>query len=224
MFGRLEWGKSRKCGEIRDLYGMPVLTVETDPDGFGGDRRLRRAGQLLRKGGVIRVLPPRDGLRWELLRPLGLRPLDPAPLLRAQAPRLALAGLERQGLDPRRAVLSLSALRPDGELLRTARALCPRVRRLVVDAPEGERLARQLREEFGLPILPPDRPADLCLRFHPGLPAGESPVMELWGERPELAGLHLTAPELGEEDREDLPLLCALWQWGRLGEEGIKFA
>lgn len=221
MFGRLGAGKNR--GEIRDLYGMPVLTVGADPEGPWGERRLRRAGRILRQGGVVRVLPPREGTRWDLLRPLGLRPLDPAPLLRAQAPRLALAGLERQGLDPERGAVALSALRPDGDLLSAARALCPRVRRLVVDAPAGEELARRLREEFGMPVLPPDYPADLRLHFHPGLPEPSVPVVELWGNRPELAGLRLSAPALGEEDREDLPLLCALWQWGRLGEAGIKF-
>jgi len=223
MFGQLELGRSRNRGTVRELYGMPVLTVGADPEGVWGERRLRRAGERLRRGGVVRVLPPREGVRWELLRPLGLRPLDPAPLLRAQAPRLALAGLERLGLAPERAVLTLTGLRPDEAMLQTARTLCPRVRCLAVDVPQGERLAGRLREEFGMPVLPPGHPADLRLCFHPGLPAAAAPVMELWGTSPELAGLRLSAPALGEEDREDLSLLCALWQWGRLGEKGIKF-
>jgi len=223
MFGQLELGKSRNRGTVRELYGMPVLAVGADPEGPWGARRMRRAGERLRRGGVVRVLPPREGVRWELLRPLGLRPLDPAPLLRAQAPRLALTGLERMGVDPERAVLTLAGLRPEEELLRTARALCPKVRRLAVDVPRGEGVARRLREEFGMPVLPPDYPADLRVCFHPGLPAAAAPVMELWGEAPELAGLRLSAPGLRAEHQEDLPLLCALWQWGRLEEAEIKF-
>ena len=44
----------------------------------------------------------------------------------------------------------------------------------------------------------------------------------LYGPSPKLAGLSLSAPELAEEDRENLPLLAALWEGGRLGPEDIK--
>ena len=38
------------------LYGIPVLRAEADPEGFWGERRLRRAGRGLGRGGY--VFPP----------------------------------------------------------------------------------------------------------------------------------------------------------------------
>ena len=50
----------------------------------------------------------------------------------------------------------------------------------------------------------------------------EEASLELWGPRPRLAGLRLSAPELEEADRENLPLLAALWEGGRLAPQAIK--
>ena len=180
------------------LYGLSVLRAEVDRSGFWGERRLRRAGKGLRLGGALRVLVPGDF-------------------------PLALAALERQGLSPDRATVALRGRRAGREMARAAALLSPKVRRLVVDAPQGgQELAEWLRMEFGIPILPPDQPGQAALRFQPDCPRLEEASLDLYGPRPQLAGLKLSAPELAEEDQEDLALLAALWEGGRLAPEAIK--
>ena len=208
------------------LYGLPVLRCQADPEGFWGERRLKRAGRSLCAGGAVRALVPAGFDRWPLLLKLGLRPVDPWAFLRAQAAPLAASLLERQGLAPDRATVALRGRRADGEMLRAALALCPRVRRLTISAPQGgEELAAWLRREYGLPILPADAPAQAALLLQPGTEpedANPCPALTLFGPEPDLAGLRLSAPDLAPTDREDLPLLSALWEGGRLGPEQLK--
>ena len=209
--------------EAARLYGLTVLRSEVDRSGFWGERRLRRAGKRLRLGGVFRVLTSPDFDRWPLLERLGLRQVDPEPLLRAQSAALALTALERRDIAPDRAAVALRGLRVDRDMCRTAEALCPRVRGLIIDAPRGGReLALWLRREYGIPILPEGEQGHAALVFQPGCPRREETALELFGPRPRLAGLTLTAPGLEEGDREDLPLLTALWEGGRLRPEDIK--
>lgn len=211
-------GKPEECR----LYGLPVLRVEADQSGFWGERRLRGAGKRLRLGGVLRVLAPPDFDQWPLLERFGLRPVNPESFVRAQSVPLALGLLERQGTAPERATVALRGTRADQDMARTAARLCPMVRNLVVDAPKGgAELAEWLRREFGVPILPPGEAGQAELRFQAGFPQKET-ALELYGPRPKLAGLALTAPGLAEEDRRDLPLLAALWEGGKLDRRGIK--
>lgn len=205
------------------LYGLNILRAETDLSGFWGERRLRRAGKGLRRGGVLRVLVPGDFAQWPLLERFGLRPVEAEAFVRAQSVPLTLELLERRDIPPDRAAVALRGLRADRDMARTAAALCRQVRSLVVDAPRGgEELAAWLRREFGVPILPPGEGCHAALRFHPDCPRGEGADLELYGPRPRLAGLRLSAPGLAEIDREDLPLLSALWEGGKLGPGDIK--
>lgn len=213
----------RGRAEAGRLYGLAVLRAEADPAGFWGERRLMRAGRGLRRGGVLRVLVPRDFSRWDALARFGLRPVDPESFVRAQSVPLALGLLERRGVAPDRATVALRGLRTDRALARTAAELCPRVRRLVVDAPRGgEELAAWLRREFGVPILPPGEEAHAALRFQEGCARREESTLDLYGPRPGLAGLTLAVPELAEGDRDDLPLLAALWEGGKLDRNAVK--
>lgn len=205
------------------LYGLPVLRAEVALEGFWGERRLRRACRALCRGRARRALVLREDGLWSRLEELGLRPVDPVPFLRAQAVPLALADLARQGLAPDRAVVALRGTRAGRDMVRTAQALCPLVRALIVDAPwGGAELAAWLREEFGIPILPGGEQGQTALRFQEGCPRPEAGSLDLYGPRPELAGLSLTAPALAEEDQAQLPLLAALWEGGRLAREDIK--
>lgn len=205
------------------LYGLNILRAETDPAGFWGERRLRRAGKGLRRGGVLRVLVPGDFAQWPLLERFGLRPVEVETFVRNQSVPLTLRLLERQGLAPDRAAVALRGARADRDMARTAAALCRQVRSLVVDAPRGgEELAGWLRREFGVPILPPGEGCHAALCFHPSCPHREEAALGLYGPRPRLAGLRLSAPGLAEVDREDLPLLSALWEGGKLGPGDIK--
>ena len=206
--GKPEWGP---------LYGMPVLRTAAEPEG------LRRAGRTLRLGGTPHVLAPKGFERWSLLRSWGLSPVDPTPLLRAQCAPLAVEALRRQGVDPGGATVALRGLRADRDMERAAVRLCAQVRRLVISAPRGgKEMAQWLRWEFGVPILPEDEGAALALRFAPGSFSSEDRALELYGLQPDLAGLSLSAPELEEEDQDDLNLLTALWQGGKLGEGDLK--
>lgn len=209
--------KGRGKAEPGRLYGLRVLRVEADRSGFWGERRLRRAARALRKGRARRVLVPRGFSWWPLLEGAGLRPVDPEPFVQAQAVPLALGALERQGLAPDRATVALRGVRADRALVRTAEALCPQVRGLVIDAPRGgTELALRLRREFGIPVLPAEETGQVALAFQPGCLWREETCLELWGPSPSLDGLVLSAPDLAEEDRTDLPLLAALWEAGLL--------
>ena len=226
MLGQLVFDGGRGGPQRALLYGLPVLRCQADPEGFWGERRLKRAGRSLCAGGAVRALVPAGFDRWPLLLKLGLRPVDPGAFLRAQAAPLAASLLERQGLAPDRATVALRGRRADGEMLRAALALCPRVRRLTISAPQGgEELAAWLRREYGLPILPADAPAQAALLLQPGTEpedANPCPALTRFGPEPDLAGLRLSAPDLAPTDREDLPLLSALWEGGRLGPEQLK--
>ena len=226
MLGQLVFDGGRGGPRRALLYGLPVLRCQADPEGFWGERRLKKAGRSLCTGGAVRALVPPGFDRWPLLLKLGLRPVDPGAFLRAQAAPLAASLLERQGLAPDRATVALRGRRADGEMLRAALALCPRVRRLTISAPQGgEELAAWLRREYGLPILPADAPAQAALLLQPGTEpedANPCPALTLFGPEPDLAGLRLSAPDLAPTDREDLPLLSALWEGGRLGPEQLK--
>lgn len=224
MIGQLVFApKGRGRAVPGRLYGLPVLRVEVDRSGLWGERRLRRGGRELRRRGVLRVLAPWDLGQLSPLERFGLRPVDPEPFVRAQAAPLALEVLDRQGLAPHQATVALRGLRADWEMARTAARLCPEVRNIVIDAPRGgEELARWLRSEFGMPVLPPDERGQAALAFQEGTSIQEEGTLELYGARPRLAGLTLSVPELEEEDRENLPLLAALWEGGRLAPEDIK--
>ena len=156
MLGQLTLCPGGRGGaEAGSLYGLSVLRARADPEGFWGERRLRRAGRSLRRGGALRVLVPGEFGRWPLLAALGLRPVETEGFVRAQSAPLALAGLERRGLAPDRAAVALRGLRADRDMARAAAQLCPQVRRLIIDAPGGGvELAAWLRREFGVPVLP----------------------------------------------------------------------
>lgn len=203
------------------LYGLPILRVEVDRSGFWGERRLRRAGRALCRQGVQRVLAAEELL--PMLEDFGLRPVDPEGFVRAQSASLALAALNRRGMAPEKATVALRGLRADWDMARTAAALCPVVRCLVIDAPKGgHELAQRLRREFGVPVLPERERGQMALVFQEGIPRVEEETLELFGARPWLAGLTFVAPGLEETDQEDLPLLAALWEGGKLRQEDIK--
>ena len=215
--------KGRGRTEPVRLYGLAVLRGAADPSGFWGERRLRRAAEGLRRGGALRVLTAPDFDRWPLLARFGLRPVDPEPFVRAQTVPLALEVLGRRGLSPDRATVALRGLRADREMARAAVRLCRQVRRLVIDAPQGgEELSAGLRRAYGVPVLPPGEAGQVALRFQEGSPRMEEVSLDLYGPVPGLAGMTLSAPGLEGEDRENLPLLTALWEGGRLAPEDIK--
>ena len=90
MLGQLTLCPGGRGGaEAGSLYGLSVLRARADPEGFWGERRLRRAGRSLRRGGALRVLVPGEFGRWPLLAALGLRPVETEGFVRAQSAPLA---------------------------------------------------------------------------------------------------------------------------------------
>ena len=224
LIGQLKFtSKGRGTAERGDLYGLPVLLARTDPEGWLGERRLRRAGRGLRRGGVLRTLVPKGFDRWALLEEYGLRGIDPTDLVRGQSVPLALRALERRGVAPDRATVALRGLRADRDMARTAALLCRSVRLLVISAPQGGgALAEWLRREFGVPVLPPGERGALAVRFHPQGGGEEEAALDLYGPSPGLDGILLSAPALKQEDQTDLSLLAALWEGGQLRSEDLK--
>ena len=117
MIGQLVFGSGGpRQGEREKLYGLPVLRVRADMDSFWWERRVKKAGRALFRGGARRVLVPRGFPCWPLLSEYGLAPVDPGPFLRAQSPALALALLERRGAAPDRSTVVLCGARADWEM------------------------------------------------------------------------------------------------------------
>ena len=221
MLGQLKWSPGRwDRGEEGLVYGLPVFRITGDPEARFRVFRLRRAGKSFRRSGITRVLTPEGFRDWPLLAPL--EPVSPEPLVRFKADALALAALRRRDLSPERSTVALRGIRVDRDIERAAVRLCPGVRRLIISAPNGgAELSRYLRQEFGVPILPPEERGDLTLSFSPRLSAPEG-GLTLFGQTPGLDGLTLCAPDLLEEDRRSLPLLSALWQGGCIRAEAVK--
>lgn len=224
MIGRLKFTARGKGTAVPGkLYGLNVLWAEVDPESFWALRRLRKAGRSFRRAGVSRLLVPGSFADWSVVGAMGLRPIETEPLVKAHSAPLALGSLERRGLAPDRATVALRGSRADRAMRQAAAELCPRVRNLVIDVPRGGReLAQWLRWEFGMPVLPQEMPGQVGLCFHPGSEGEDEENLGLYGPNPRLAGLALAVPELAEEDRENLPLLAALWEGGKLGPEDIK--
>ena len=213
-------------GRLRrsERYGLPLLEVSIRPGGWGEGRRVRLAARRLARHGVRRVLAPPEFARWPLLEARGLGPVDPVPFLRAWAGPLVLALLEREGRAPHRSAVALRGRRVDRDLVRAAEFLCPRVRELAICAQQGgAELAAWLRLEYGVPVRPDGAGIDAAIRFDGWAPRRGGRGLALFGARPELSGVRPRAAGLEAADREDLPLLAALWETGRLEGRGLEF-
>ncbi len=219
MLCRQERGRVRL--ERTRVAGMQVMCAFVSRD-----RQLGRAERLLRRAGVNRLLPNREGGGWLP----GLPAVDGLPLYRAVADRLVLSALHRRAIKPEQATVVLRGEYPDGELTAAARALCPRVRQVVVDTERGSgELQGRLFRQFGVAVGPVQERLTLTVRFS-GQSRGEQLVL---CQMPELDGLEVEVPELVlPETLVRVSVLCALWQAGLLdlsrvqvrdGAQGNKF-
>ena len=220
MLGRLTAReKGRAVTEWGEILGLPVLEYRGDLSGRWGKRRAERGLKRLARAGAEQVLLP-EGFPWpELPERYGLTTPEGGPLIRAMAAPLALAALERLEKSPERATVALLGRPGAGDAARAARLLCPLVRRLAMA--EGE-TAEELRCTWGVPVLPPDSPADVALCFAPGCGENAALTLRLWQGQEGLAGLSLCCPRLPPGEGEALPLLSALYQAGKLGRRELK--
>lgn len=220
MLGLLCWNEERAIRlERAQMLGLSVLRVSFAPGGRWEKQRLSRVARMLAGQGVRRVLVPPGFDRWQMLNRRGLTGVDPLPLYRAMADRLVLAELERRGVEAHKACVALRGECVDGDLVRAAYLLCPRVRTLLIQVEwGGEKLTRDLYREFGAGE-PSCTRADVAVRFSGKGQGGE---LVLCG-KPELPGLELEVPGLTvPEGAELLPLLTALWQAGVLHTKQLR--
>lgn len=223
LLGQLVFSPNgRERAERHDLYGLGVLQVRVRPGGWREKGRLRRSGKRLAQGGVRRVLVPEHFDQWPLLERWDLRPVDPVPFLRFHAPQIVLAALNRREIAPECATVALRGKRVDRDMARCAQLLCPLVRQVAVNAPQGgEELSSWLRREYGLPVQPDGTEVSLAVYFD-GEGAEEKDLL-LWGTAPQLGEVIPQAEALAPQDRQDLCLLAALWETGKIGKFELEF-
>ena len=210
------------------VCGLAILRAEVPLGNRCGPkrekRRLLKGGELLRKQGVRELLNLPDAPFWSVLAQTGLRPVDTGELCRATAAPLALTVLRLRGWEPGRATVTLSGERAGKYLLRAAEELAGKVARVVIDVPnEGERLARQLQWEHGMPVLTPGVVrAALTLAFDPSR-TGRGATLLLYGPRPKLLGAEVYARGVEvPEGYPSMPLLAALRERGLISDKMLR--
>lgn len=210
MLGWIRWSKGRKVRLEQELIlGLPLLVLYLPEQIRGQERRVKKGVRLLTEHRVTRVLVPPQFTWWQVLMQAGLRPVETQALRCMLVPAWVKASMAVAGIRSEQAVLRLSGRRETPDMALAAHQLCPMVRNLIIDVPDGESLAARLRKEYGLPILPArSAQADLTLYFDSG------PVLE--------GATFRLADEDLPPDCEFLPLLSALWECGRVKTEDIK--
>ena len=223
MLGRIAWTRQRvSLCPGRLWYGLPVVELHLDPEAllfpWTSGRCYRKAGEL----GVTRALAPRGFDHWDRLAAVGIRSVSPLPLLRGLGGPLAVAALHRNGTSPSAACVALRGRRADRDMQEAAHYLVPRVRHLVIAAPEGGReLGEYINRHFGVPVLPPSETGDVGLCFSRKT-GEEREQICLSHEGWELGTAVVSAPELREEDRTDLSVIEVLWERGKLAKTQIN--
>jgi hypothetical protein len=198
---------------------MTVLAIPFyEQEGLGAKkltRRIRTLEQTFRRAEVSRVIVSDDFPYWDRLALV--RPVSPVPLFRGVADLLMLDLLRRKGIPPGGARAALAGPRLCPELCGAAERLCTTVRELRIDVPgeKGERFARYLQYEFGVPVVPRTAAVDVAITFGE---TGEAADLCLWGS-PKIR-LGVEGVNLPEEIAQ--PVLALLWEQGRVKREELQ--
>ena len=155
MFGLVEWTGERHPGcRTAAAGGCRVcrVGVRRGPEWLVR-RRCAAAARELRRAGVTRAVFPEDfGRTGEFLR-RGVEEVSPLPLYRELAAPWVRSLLAQHGA-PSALPVAVCGDRPGPELTRTVTELALHSRYVLLDVPwGGEKLARQLRREYGAPVL-----------------------------------------------------------------------
>ena len=177
-----------------------VMGEAARPGGPVAAVRAKKAARRLREAGVRWAVFPVDFPYTTLFIRQGVSPVETVSLRRSLAAPLTRRRLENLGLSPTEAVVGICGDRMCRELWDTVKTLALSFRYVLVDAPGGEELARELRREYGISLLLRPSPdqlerSDALLLF--------SPRKELAGNNPILYTLYPG----GEGGRGRLPLV-----------------
>ena len=181
MVGRIALYREKGRGGVRPerLGGLTLMTGELYvPPGLARWRLRRRIAGLERALtglGIGRVVLP-EGFPYQD-RLARLHAVETLGFYRSNADVLALAALRAAGVEPARAAVALHGPWLCPALTRAAQRLCAQVRTLRIDVPEaGERYARWLQGEYGLPVAPAGGRADVTVARAGGRGDGPGPL------------------------------------------------
>lgn len=220
MLGWICYGEGER--ERLRLSGAAVLRVFV-PRGKGSRCALsaRRAARFFARSGVkLAALPPDYPYAAAFAR-RGIALSDTVTLYRACAAKIAQCALRQCGISPQTASVALLAQKPSAALAHAAHALCPCVRYLTLCVPDGERIARDLRWQYGVAVRlvreGEELSASLAVSFD-GAPAARCPCLPLADGR---LSVSLQA-QIGGAEYTDLPLLAALYAADALTADEIR--
>ncbi|NCB63716.1 MAG: hypothetical protein EOM52_08915 [Clostridia bacterium] len=226
MLGRICIDHTRRFRvalEEEEILGLRLLKALVPAPGRAG--QLRRAARLLAKKKVGRVLVPDGFADWEGLERYGLKRVETEDFCRAIAAPLTLAALRRMDVADESATVVLRGERVTRAMRMAAIALCQRVRNVVISAHiGGEGLQAELRREYGVPNMEEGRGRipDVALHFSESH-GNAAVIFRLYGRDPDLNGLQVGCAYPGiPGDCEQLPLLAALWETGKLRADDPK--
>lgn len=165
MFALIQWTKEKKprMGETEVLrVRFCAAPLKQGGPAFLQRRRCRRTARQLARLGITRAVFPADFAWVGEFAAEGVLPANPLPLYRAQAAELVQAAMAGRGEDPRGVPVAVCADRLTAEVRRAVTALCIRNRYVVLSAPDREgAFCRQLRREYGAPVVQAEGPAQL---------------------------------------------------------------
>ncbi len=228
MYGLVQYSSEKGKTALweESVCGLRFWTVTLPEPGRGFLRRraVARAARELKEPGVVRAVFPEAFPDEAAFTERGILPVETLPLYRALTGELVRSALEARGLSGGGAVVAVLAKQLTAEVRRAVTELCVRNRYVILSAPDrnGE-FSRQLRREYGAPVVLSNEPAQLAraavaVCFAPYAPASPDQTVVDLSREGGAAGFRLTL----EEREEGLPsgrrdqLLAALWASGAL--------
>ena len=227
MLGQIVYSTG-SCGRLRleegSIHGRPVLRAKVDPEGYWAKHRLQKAGRLLGRSGVRRVLVPEGFEGWAALEKQGLRRVEPVGFLRAQAAPLTLAALRRREREPERCAVALRSVRADRDVVNAAQELCLQVKDVCISVVRGgEELSEHLRWEYGAAVCPDHPTVAAAVRFDARTGRQGEMVLDLFAPKADLCGGGIALSGINGAETELLPLLAALWEAGKVRKSDLEF-
>lgn len=227
MVGQLMYcaGKrGRPAAEAIQLYGLPIMRISLSPEEFWAERRLKQAGRIFSRRGIRRVLVPDGFEQWNILQRYGIGPVETLPFLKAHAAELIIAAMEKRGIRKEKSSVALRGTEVEREMVLAAEKLCPVIKDVCISVYRGGReLRNRLRMEYGIAVRPDSDCIDAAVRFHSETADGGGIILNLFSEKLDLNGISVTVNGIEANGIQELPLLAALWENGRIDSSQLEF-